>query len=95
MERVVVTGVGLVTPLGLGAEATWDNAIQGRSGVGPITLFEATEEFPTRIAAEVKDFEPADFLEKKKLKARVGQESWPSGSEDMVGQYFQVLSGGK
>ena len=68
MERVVITGVGLVTPCGIGAETTWQNLMQGRSAVGPITLFDATDDFPTRIAAEVKDFDPTLFMEKKKLK---------------------------
>jgi 3-oxoacyl-[acyl-carrier-protein] synthase II len=68
MERVVVTGIGLVTPLGVGVEATWQAAISGKSGAGPITLFDATADFPTRIAAEVKGFVPEQFVEKKKLK---------------------------
>jgi 3-oxoacyl-[acyl-carrier-protein] synthase II len=68
MERVVVTGIGLVTPLGIGTEETWAAATQGKSGVGPITLFEVTEEYPSRIAAEVKNFDPTLFMEKKKIK---------------------------
>ena len=68
MERVVVTGVGLVSPLGIETAETWNSAIQGKSGVGPITLFEITDEYPTRIAAEVKGFEPTAYIEKKKRK---------------------------
>jgi 3-oxoacyl-[acyl-carrier-protein] synthase II len=68
MERVVITGMGLVTPVGLGTDATWQSLIQGKSGAGPITLFEANSEYPTRIAAEVKDFDPTLYVEKKKLK---------------------------
>lgn len=68
MERVVVTGVGLVTPVGVGTGATWSALIAGQSGVGPITLFETDERFPTRIAAEVKGFEPSEYMEKKKIK---------------------------
>jgi 3-oxoacyl-[acyl-carrier-protein] synthase II len=68
MERVVVTGIGLVTPNGIGTEPSWQSLIQGRSGVGTITLFEPTPAFPTRIAAEVKDFDAGLFMERKKLK---------------------------
>jgi 3-oxoacyl-[acyl-carrier-protein] synthase II len=68
MERIVVTGIGLVTPNGVGTDASFQSLVNGRSGVGPITQFDATEQFSTRIAAEVKDFDPTQFMEKKKLK---------------------------
>lgn len=68
MERVVVTGIGMVTPVGVGTDATWTALTKGRSGAGPITLFEVDERFPTRIACEVKDFDPTQYMEKKKLK---------------------------
>jgi len=68
MERVVVTGIGLVTPNGIGTDASFQSLIGGKSGVGPITLFDAHEGYATRIAAEVKDFDAAQFMEKKKLK---------------------------
>src|SRR5688500_11091099 len=67
MERVVVTGLGLVTPNGVGVDASWHSLVKGESGVGPITLF-PTDTFATRIAAEVKNFEPAEFMERKKIK---------------------------
>jgi 3-oxoacyl-[acyl-carrier-protein] synthase II len=63
----VVTGVGLVTGLGIGTPATWQALLEGRSGVGPITLFDAAQ-FSTRFAAEVKDFEPTNWVEKKEVK---------------------------
>lgn len=66
-RRVVVTGVGLVSALGNTAQETWAGLIEGRSGVGPITHFDATE-FPVRFAAEVKDFEPEKFIIKKDVK---------------------------
>jgi 3-oxoacyl-[acyl-carrier-protein] synthase II len=66
-RRVVVTGVGLVTPLAVGTRATWDALLAGRSGIGPITRFDATE-FASRIAGEVKGFEPALFVDKKDIK---------------------------
>ena len=69
MERVVVTGLGLVTPNGIGVDASFSSLVQGKSGVGPITLFEAKEGvYATRIAAEVKGFDPAAFMERKKIK---------------------------
>src|SRR5688572_4117475 len=68
MERVVVTGLGLVTPNGIGSEETWRSLIRGESGVAPITLFEVTPEYATRFAAEVKNFDPTLFMEKKKIK---------------------------
>ncbi|MBN1611016.1 MAG: beta-ketoacyl-ACP synthase II [Polyangiaceae bacterium] len=68
MERVVITGMGLVTPVGIGIEATWQSLIQGKSGIGLITLFETSSEYPTRIAGEVKNFDPTLYVEKKKLK---------------------------
>lgn len=66
-RRVVVTGVGLVSPDGIGTEATWKNILAGKSGVAPITHFDTTG-FSVTIAAEVKDFDPLQFVEKKELK---------------------------
>jgi 3-oxoacyl-[acyl-carrier-protein] synthase II len=60
-KRVVVTGIGLVTPLGLNRDDTWDAVLAGKSGVAEITRFDVSE-FPTRFAAEVKGFNPADFV---------------------------------
>jgi 3-oxoacyl-[acyl-carrier-protein] synthase II len=64
---VVVTGVGLLTPLGIGTEATWEAIRAGRSGIGPITQFDATA-FSCRIAGEVKGFDPSNYIEKKEIK---------------------------
>ncbi|MCQ6274316.1 beta-ketoacyl-ACP synthase II [Bacillus sp. V3B] len=63
-RRVVVTGVGAVTPLGNDAETTWNNLITGVSGIGPLTRVNA-DDFPAKVAAEVKEFDPTDFMEKK------------------------------
>jgi 3-oxoacyl-[acyl-carrier-protein] synthase II len=68
MERVVITGIGMVTPVGVGTEPSWGALCRGQSGAGPITLFETDDRFPTRIACEVKDFDPAAWMEKKKIK---------------------------
>jgi 3-oxoacyl-[acyl-carrier-protein] synthase II len=66
-RRVVVTGLGLVSPVGIGVEASWQSLVAGRSGIGPITLFDAST-YPTRIAGEVKGFEPGDFMDKKEAR---------------------------
>lgn len=66
-RRVVVTGVGLVSPVGVGTEETWSNLLAGKSGVGTITRFDTTG-FAARMAAEVKGFDPLPFVEKKELK---------------------------
>lgn len=62
-----MTGVGLVSPLGIGTDATWRGLMNGESGVGPVTRFDASD-FPTRIAGEVVGFEPTDYLPKKDVK---------------------------
>ena len=66
-RRVVVTGIGLVTPLAIGTKESWQAAIAGKSGVGPITRFDA-KELPSRIAGEVKNFDPAQFMDKKEAR---------------------------
>ncbi len=66
-RRVVVTGVGLVTPLGIGTETSWEAIRSGKSGIGPITQFDASA-FSCRIAGEVKGFDPANYIEKKEIK---------------------------
>ena len=55
VRRVVVTGMGMVTPVGIGVEESWKSVCEGRSGVGPVTKFDASQ-FPSQVAAEVKDF---------------------------------------
>ncbi|HWJ78609.1 MAG TPA: beta-ketoacyl-ACP synthase II [Niallia sp.] len=63
-KRVVVTGIGAVTPLGNDAKTTWENIVAGVSGIGPLTRVNA-DEYPSKVAAEVKDFNPEDFMERK------------------------------
>lgn len=61
-NRAVITGLGVVSPIGIGREAFWEALIAGRSGVGPITLFDASQ-LKSRVAAEVKDFNPLDYID--------------------------------
>ncbi|MEO5332279.1 MAG: beta-ketoacyl-ACP synthase II [Magnetococcus sp. YQC-5] len=66
-RRVVITGIGLVTPLGLQTKSVWEGLIAGRSGIGPITRFNP-EEYACRIAGECRDFQPEDWVDKKDVK---------------------------
>jgi len=66
-RRVVVTGVGVLTPIGTGKDRFWDALMEGRSGVGPIRSFDASR-YPTRIAAEILDFDPLDWMDRKDAK---------------------------
>ena len=66
-RRVVITGVGLVTPLAIGVQETWQALCAGKSGVGEITRFD-TAKFQTKIAAQVKGFRAEDFMPKKEAK---------------------------
>jgi len=108
-RRVVVTGVGMVTPLAIGTEETWTAIRAGKSGIGPITQFDATA-FSCRIAGEVKEFDPARYVEKKEVKkmgrfiqfaiaasdyalADSGLKTTPE-TEEMVGVYIGSGIGG-
>jgi 3-oxoacyl-[acyl-carrier-protein] synthase II len=66
-RRVVITGVGMVSPLGIGHEANWSALLAGRSGIGPITRFDASD-YACRIAGEVRGFNPEDWVPKKDVK---------------------------
>ncbi|MDE7381632.1 MAG: beta-ketoacyl-ACP synthase II [Muribaculaceae bacterium] len=67
LKRVVVTGLGALTPIGNDVETTWKNAVEGKSGAGPITHFDASL-FKTQFACEVKDFDPAAHFDRKKAR---------------------------
>jgi len=66
-RRVVVTGLGMITPVGIGVDSSWNNLIEGRPGIGKITQFDASA-FPTQIAGEVQGFNPEDYIELKEIK---------------------------
>ncbi len=66
-NRVVITGMGAITPLGIGTEKLWCALLEGKSGIGPITRFD-TSDFPTKIAGEVKDFDPSLYMDKKEAR---------------------------
>ncbi|MDI3280905.1 MAG: beta-ketoacyl synthase N-terminal-like domain-containing protein, partial [Bacillota bacterium] len=65
LRRVVVTGLGVVAPTGIGWAEFWANVVAGRSGIDRITLLPGVERFPTQIAGEVKDFVPERFMDRK------------------------------
>src|SRR5215468_6581252 len=67
IRRIVITGLGLITPLGTGVEKTWKAICAGESGIGRITKFDPAG-YDAQIAGEVKDFDPAHFIEKKEIK---------------------------
>ena len=63
-EKLVITGMGAVTPIGIGVDTYWNNLVDGKCGIDHITRFDASE-LPVQIAAQVKDFNPDDFMTKK------------------------------
>ncbi|MBN2908266.1 beta-ketoacyl-ACP synthase II [Polycladomyces sp. WAk] len=66
-RRVVISGLGVISPIGNDLSTFWNNLIAGKSGVGPVTQFDASD-FPTRIAAEVKNFDPLDYMDRKEAR---------------------------
>lgn len=66
-KRVAITGIGVISPVGIGKDSFWEALKAGRSGIGPVTRF-ATDGFPTRIAGEVKGFDPAAYMDKRDIK---------------------------
>ena len=66
-KRVFITGIGMITPLGLDTNTTWQNLVAGKSGASTIEHFDSSE-FQTKIACEVKDFDATDFIDRKKAR---------------------------
>src|SRR6516165_1383466 len=64
--KVLITGMGCVTPLGVGVDSFWNGLVSGRSGIGPLTLFDPTP-YGTKIAGEVRDFKASDFLSQREI----------------------------
>ena len=67
MNRVVITGVGAITPVGIGTENVWENIKNGVSGIGRISKFDPTD-FACHVGAEVKDFDVTEYIDKKEAK---------------------------
>src|SRR3990167_251527 len=63
-NRVVVTGIGIITPIGTGIDSFWESSIKGRSGISTISRFNV-ERYPTRVAGEIKDFDPTKYMPKE------------------------------
>ena len=89
MERVVITGLGLVTPVGIGTRESWEALLAGQSGVAPISLFDCSA-FRVRIAAEVKGWDGTRFVEKKKLKEMDRFTEFACGAAQMAIQDSQL-----
>ena len=66
-NRVVITGMGVISPVGIGKDKYWEALVEGRNGVSSITRFD-TSDYPTKIAGEVKDFDPTDYIDRKEAK---------------------------
>jgi beta-ketoacyl-acyl-carrier-protein synthase II len=96
-KRVVITGMGAMTPLALNLEETWEGLLAGRSGVGPITQIDASP-FPSRIAGELKGFEPTDYIDRKEARrmARCSQVAVAMAQEALADARLDVpLSDGE
>ena len=65
--RVAVTGMGVLTSIGVGVEDFWDSLVSGKSGIGPVTHFDA-EAYTSQVASEVKDFDPSDYMDPKEAR---------------------------
>ena len=85
-RRVVVTGMGLVSPLGLDVASSWEGLVAGKSGGGIVTSWEATDDYPCRIGCEVKGFDPLEYMDKRDAKRfdRVAQFALAASAQAMA-----------
>ena len=92
-RRAVITGMGLLTPCGVGLETTWDSLAHGRSGIGPITLFDAAP-MQTRFAGEVKQFVAEDFVDRKQARRMDRYQQFAAAAAEMAMQHagYQIGS---
>ncbi len=92
-RRVVVTGMGVISPVGNDVPTMWENLVAGVSGGGPVTHWEATEDFACRIACEVKGFDPLDYLDKREARRhdRVSQFAIAASQEALRGAGLETL----
>ncbi len=91
MRRVVITGLGAITPIGLDVKSTWDNLKSGVSGIGPITHFDTTD-YTVKLAGEVKDFDPKNYMDRKNARkydvfaqfaVAAAKEAWTNAGIDL------------
>jgi 3-oxoacyl-[acyl-carrier-protein] synthase II len=78
-EKIVITGMGTVNPLGLSVDETWRKAIEGTSGIGPLTLFDA-QDYLVNLAGEVKDFDPTEYMDEKEARRRDRHQQFASAA---------------
>jgi 3-oxoacyl-[acyl-carrier-protein] synthase II len=92
-RRVVVTGLGMITPLGSTVRKTWDGILAGRSGIGPITRFD-TSGLETTIAGEVRDFEPTEYMDRKEVRRadRFAQMAVASAGQALADAKLEITS---
>ena len=94
-RRVVVTGMGLISPVGNNLQESWDSLLAGKSGGSQVTQFEATEEFPCRIGCEVKNFDPLDHFDKREARRhdRIAQFAIVAAAEALASSRLDTGSG--
>jgi len=95
-RRVVVTGMGLISPVGRDVATSWESLLAGKSGGGKVTAWEATDDFPCRIGCEANDFDPLDYMEKRDAKRfdRVAQFALGASAQALGSAGLETLPAG-